>query len=851
MKNIIVSSAKPNIGFFFTLLFLCLWPRTSWSLVSGKEKIKTEYYMIGHAHIDPVWRWTKDEGYAEVFATFRSVLDRMKEYPDVAMVASSAQFYEWVAQSDPAMFAEIQQRVREGRWNLVSGWWVEADVNCPSGESLVRQGLYGQTFFQKHFGRIATVGFGPDTFGHPWTLPQILMSQGLDCYFYMRPELREKTDLTTPIFNWQGQDGSQLLTFAILHSYSGGENDFEKRCKQYDERFLSSMPEANKFAVFYGMGNHGGGPTIAAIEKIKSLQQKEYPGMRFSGLENYVQDIRKQNLSLTLVDGELQHHARGCYSACLDVKLWNRKTEAALMTAEKIASLNTYLLHTPYPGDALTSAWKRVLFNQFHDILAGSSIEQAYGDSRNDFGYSQSIAMEVLTASLKTLAQKVSTLDPNHAKTSPFIVFNPCSWPQQIPVEMEMQRLDRKVPPLLRDSEGRSVAYQQVATAGVRVNSRIRFVFQADLPALGYQIYRMDFSGLESPAFRSGAVISANCMENEWVRVTFDTLSGTIVSYYDKKANRELLARPAAAGIVLNDWDDTWGHRIISYDQEIGRFSGATIRILEQGPERVCLSVKNRFGASTLTQEFILNGHSPELSCRVALDWQEKARVFKLSFPTVLPDGKLTYSIPYGHIERPMNGEEEPGQNWLDVSGHDAKGDFGVALINDFACGYSVNKGDMAITVLHSTAWSHHNPEVVALSDNVRWMEQGIHEFNYLFAPHAGDWREDGIAQRAQSYLEPPRVLLTTNHAGDWPAKKTLLSFLLQGAGVTSAKISEDQTALIVRCVELTGAATLGKLLLESPNLSFPVNLRPAEIKTIRIPLQTGEPVRQVNLLEH
>ncbi len=811
---------------------------------------RNHFYMIGHAHIDPVWRWTKDEGFAEVLATFRSVLDRMKTYPEVAMVASSAQFYEWVLQADPKMFAEIQQRVREGRWNLVSGWWVESDANCPGGESHVRQGLYGQAFFLKHFGRTATIGFAPDTFGHPWSLPQILRKQGLDCYFYLRPELNEKPDLPAPVFQWQGQDGSQLLTFSIIEAYSAKERDIESRLQSSNQRFQTFLPKAHQLAVFYGVGNHGGGPTIATIEEIQSLKRDAYPTMRFSSLETYVNDFRKQQVDVPTVNSELQHHARGCYSACSDVKLWNRSAETNLMVAEKAASLASLYCQAPYPSEELRTAWKKVLFNQFHDILAGSSIEQAYEDSRNDYGYSNSVAREVLTGALNALVSQVSTLDKRYPASTPFMVFNPCSWPVRAPIEIEMQRLDRRILPTLRDAQGEPIPYQPLPTAAVKVKSRIRLVFQADLPPLGYQVFRLDVAQAADTSALNRVIASTSFLENDWVRISFDTLKGTISSYFDKKAGRELLGAPAGCGVVLNDWDDTWGHRIVSYDQEIGRFGKAAVRLVEPGPERGRIIINNQFGSSALTQEFSLSAHSSELACRATLDWKEKARVFQLSFPTTLKDGLLTYSIPYGFIQRTMNGEEEPGGNWLDLSGKDGKGEFGLALINNFACGYQVKQGDMRITVLHSTAWSHHNPEVVQPTDHVRWMEQGLHEFTYLLMPHDGDWRSARVSQRATDYLQSPQVLLTTQHEGKWPLKQSLVSFPAETAAITSIKMAEDEKALIFRCVEMNGTSCSVPLSLPPTSTGSTVELQPAEIKTMRVSLNPGEPIRSVNLLE-
>ena len=183
-------------------------------------------HMIGHAHLDPVWLWRWTEGFQETKATFRSALDRMKEYDDFQFISSSAAFYEWIEQSDPAMFAEIQNRVREGRWCLVGGWWIEPDCNIPAGESFVRQGLYGQRYFMEKFGRKAVVGFNPDSFGHAASLPQILKKSGLHYYVFMRPMPNEK-GLPSRLFWWESDDGSRVLTYRIPYEYLNWGRDIE------------------------------------------------------------------------------------------------------------------------------------------------------------------------------------------------------------------------------------------------------------------------------------------------------------------------------------------------------------------------------------------------------------------------------------------------------------------------------------------------------------------------------------------------------------------------------------------------------------------------------------------------
>jgi len=801
--------------------------------------------MIGHAHIDPVWRWTKDEGHAEVLATFRSAIARFKEYPDVAFVASSAQFYQWVKEADPALFAEIKSMNKQGRWNPVGGWWVEADTNCPSGESLVRQGLYGQRFFRENFGSATHVGFNPDVFGHPWTLPQILAGQGLSSYFYMRPGPHEKKDLRTPLFQWQGPDGTKVLAVQILDSYNGDEGSLADQLQSVERYFKQNQPDRKAWVVFYGVGDHGGGPTRAAIEKIQALRKND-PRIRFATLNDYLTAVEPDRATLPVVNGELQHHARGCYSAFAPIKAWNRESEGALITAEKLASVGAAFLGTAYPAAEFRPAWEKVLFNQFHDILAGSAIEQAYRDARNDFGFALSTARDIQFKSLQGLAREVDT--SGKGPRTPFLVFNPQAWKATVPIEIEMERLNGTPPRLIR-FDGREIPYQEIRTAGVKVSSRIRIAFEDEFPSFGYALYHLDFSAPAPAAPGRRARLANGVLENDFVRVAFDGKTGAMRSFYDKAAGRELLASPAQA-IVLADPDDTWGHNITAYDKEIGRFGEARIRAVETGPNRARLQIETRWGNSTLVQDYVLCGSGPELRCRATVNWNEYYKVLKLGFPTRLTAGTLTYSIPYGHIERPMNGEEEPGQTWVDVSGRDDRGAFGVALLNDSKCGYSVKDGEIRLTVLHSTAWSHHMPENLEEKEGYRLIDTGIHEFTYALLPHEGGWREGDVARRAESFVTPPLAVLTDAHPGRWPGRREFLTISSPHVSATAVKMAESGEALAVRLVELHGAEASGELACPLLDKPFGFKLGPCQIKTILLPLKKGKAPRETNLLE-
>jgi len=810
-------------------------------------------FAIGHAHIDPVWRWNKEEGYAEVFATLRSALDRLREYPEVGFIASSAQFYEWVANTDVSMFNEIRKRVDEGRWNIVGGWWIEPDLNCPLGESLIRQGLYGQTFFQKNFGKKATVGFNPDSFGHPWTLPQILNLQEMQAYCFMRPAIHEKPGIPAPLFNWQGPDGSEVLAIQIAGSYNSGKSEnFAASVEKIRERYLKNIPEINILPFFYGVGNHGGGPTIANIKKIKELAAGKYPKMRFGTLEDFTGQIKPMQTSFPILDDELQHHARGCYSACSDVKMWNRRAEIALLSAEKISSLTTVLFNRPDVTARLRESWKKVLFNQFHDILAGTSIESAYIEAHNDLGYAMSEAKDIQSTGMQQLVMMVNTADTAFKNSTPFMVFNLCSWPVTTYIHVEMEKTGHRISPVLYNADGKEVPYQEVRTAGARVKWRTSALFEAEIPAFGYEIFRMDFDNINKPVKSVEKVkVTENSLENEFVKIIFDKQTGYISSYFDKKNNRELFSKPGAVPMVLNDPGDTWGHNIEAYNQVTGQFIKPEFTILEAGPVRASLQVKMYYGNSFIVQNFSLYQNSRELDCMVTVDWHEIQKMLKMSFPTVLPEGVLTYSIPYGFIERPMNGNEEPGQTWIDISGNDPRGTFGISLLNDSKCGYSIKNGDMQLTVLHSTAWSHHIPDTIYPDDGTRYMEQGIHEFTYKLIPHTGDWRDGNIAGKSEEYLMKPIVFLTSNHPGPLPKKNSFITLTGKGISVSAAKIAEDGNGWVLRCIELNGKETKARIEIKSLNKSVDFTMKPCEIKTFLIPInKIAGGFKEVNVLE-
>lgn len=806
-------------------------------------------HLIGNAHIDPVWLWQWQEGFHEVKATFRSALDRMEEYADFIFCASSAAFYEWVEQSDPAMFAEIRRRVAEGRWVIVGGWWVEPDCNIPAGESFVRHGLYAQRYFREKFGVTATVGWNVDSFGHAATLPQILARSGIRYYCFLRPGPHEK-GLPGRVFWWEAADGSRVLAFRIPFEYLSGPADFEPHVRRCAAEMKPPLAES---MCFYGVGNHGGGPTIANIECIRRLQAAaDLPELRFSSPEAFFRSVAAADLALPVVRDELQHHAVGCYAVHSGIKRWNRLTENRLVAAEKWSVLAGWTTGQPYPAD-LGRAWKNVLFNQFHDIMAGTAIEPAYEDARDQLGEALAIADRALNLAIQSFAWQIRI--PPEAGSRPIVVFNPHTWAGRQVVELEFGRV--AADEVLLDDEGNVVPFQRVqshATAG----GRIRLLFLADLPALGYRTYRlMPASSARGKAAEAEdecrVSASDTVLDNGRWRLEFDPATGYIQSLRDLRLGVEVLAGPGAVPVVIEDRSDTWSHDVFRFDRQIGAFTATDVRLVEAGPVRWTIRVVSEYGRSRLVQDFALYVGRDAIDVSVWLDWREQLKLLKLRFGVNLKFWRVTAEVPYGHIERKADGSEEPIQRWLDLSGASRTNGiaYGFALLNDGKYSADVNVRDIGLTVVRSPAYAHHVPAVLAADGFYSFLDQGIQRFRYAMLPHAGDWEEAGVVRAAAELNQRPLALAATFHPeGTLPQAAAFIAVEPANVMVTVLKQAEDGEDLILRAVETAGAATRATIRLPQWSRAVAADFGPLEIKTFRVPRDVGRPVVESDLLE-
>jgi len=792
-------------------------------------------HMIGNAHIDPVWLWRADEGFDEVRRTCAAALERMDETPGFIFCRSSAAAYQWLEEHEPALFERIRQRAAEGRWCIVGGWWVQPDCNLPCGESLARQALYGKRYFQAKFGVDVQVGYNVDSFGHPATLPQILSRCGLDAYVFFRPGPHEKS-LPAGLFLWQAPDGSQVLACRPPHHYCCGPEEIADRIRTAAEQAPLGLSHV---MCFYGVGDHGGGPTKANIASVLAAQgDPAAPNAVFSTPQKFFDAARAELADdparLPVVADELQHHARGCYSVVADIKRANHECEELLLAAERFAAIATAAFGDRPRQPVLSKAWETTLFHQFHDILAGTSIPEAYDDAWPQLDRVRETALSVITESLATWGRHVDTTRCG----SPVVFFNPLGFDREDVIELPPQDDAQQIAVL--DEQFNEVPVQRAGGC---------LVFRTRLRSLGFACYHLSTDD-EPKTDGSGLVVTPNAMENRHLRLELDPETGCLNSLLVKASGTNLLAGPGGALVALRDESDTWGHGVEAFRDELGRFEpDGPPEMLEAGPVRGALRVRYRWGDSTAEQTFYLYDGMAKVDACLVVNWRERHTMLKLAFPTAIEQPAATFAVPYGCIERPADGQEQPVQRWLDLSGTLAGRPAGLALINDGVYGADVLGAEMRLSLLRSPIYAFHDPRKPEPGVEYRYTDQGEHTFRWRLVPHGGSWQDAAIPREAQALNVPVFYRFEDVQDGMIASWGSAVELKPENLLLTALKTAEDGDALIVRFAETAGRETQGRVDIHFAQAAWTGPVRPFEIKTLRFDLDDGT-AAEVDMLE-
>jgi alpha-mannosidase len=783
------------------------------------------WHLTGNSHIDAAWLWPWTETVDVVKRTFGTALQLMYEYPQYTYTQSAAAYNEWMADKYPDMNAEIKKRIQEGRWEIVGGMWVEPDLNMPDGESLVRQLLVGKRWYKQAYGVDVRIGWNPDSFGYTWQLPQIYKKSGVDYFVTQKMTWNDTNQLPFKLFWWESPDGSKVLAY-FPHDYANG-NLSPLRLSADLAQARQRSTGMNSMMDLYGIGDHGGGPTRAILDEgfhwaTPSTPPKVMPKIEFglaqpwfSAVEKEVapeskvwdyQSIAKGYTPPPAVEGKISiptwkeemyfEYHRGVMTTQANHKRNMRQSEVEVLDAEKWASL-AWLDGRRYPGEELTEDWKKVLFNQFHDLAAGSGIGIIYKDAQKDYDVVRYSANEIAAKSLATVDERINTAGAGAGARTPVVVYNPLGW----------------------ERSGEVTVHAQVAKAGVSATGAQVVEVKPDdktdfadvklhvlhVPALGYKVVWIG-SGKTAAEPAEKAVSARDAgdsitLENSMLRVAVNKQNGCITSLYQKKTNFETLASGACGNQLQffkdNPKDyDAWNIDPGTLDVKPETIEKAdSVELLKTAEPTI--RVTSHWGQSKFVQTIGLSADGDEVNVDNQFDWHESHILLKAAFALAASGPFATYEIPYGTIDRPTTRNnswekaqfEVPAMRWADLG----DGQHGFSLINNTKYGYDAVGNLLRLSLLRSAKWP--DPEA----------DMGHHHFHYALYPHAGTWKDAMTERHGYEYNYPLTAKVTTAHPGALPATHSFASVAPENVVLTAVKKAEDANGLIFRAFEWAG----------------------------------------------
>ena len=811
-------------------------------------------HLICNAHLDPVWQWRWEEGAAEAIATFRNAANLLCEHKEFIFNHNEAVLYRWVEEYDPALFEEIRELVREGRWAIAGGWHLQPDVNMPGLESLVRQIVEGRRYFWEKFKARPRVAYNFDSFGHSSGLPQILKLAGYRMYIHMRPQ-KEELSLPADLYRWRGVDGSDILALRIETGLYHSERDnIEEKIEAGVELALGLKRDV---AVFWGLGNQGGGARREALAEIDEfIARQKRVGIIHSTPDRLYEALKKAGRRAPVFDGELQRVFTGCYTSLSRVKRKAKESLAALVQAETLSAASWWLTGDRFPEEELSGAWRDHLFNDFHDILAGSCTEPVEKDALDLYGKVLETARRVRLRAASALNR---SLWAGESVALSVTVLNSNPGLIEVPVEVECTADYR---PFWRgewhlrvfDLKGREMLSQEEQPESLLpFNWRKKVCFLADLPGVGASHFEIR----ARPGKRRPAPTSP---DNPYLKYKFDRNMGLITSLRGGDKT-ELLEGPLLEPLVIKDLGDSWGTGCREYRHVLGRFrfEPGSLKVIEEGSVRTITESISVYRQSRIVLHTIAYPAWPVLEFHLRVHWNEERAMLKLAVPTTLLNGWILCEVPGGAIYRPADGQEHVFGRWTIVEEEKGEASRALAVIGNGPHGLDFKDGELRISTLRSAAYCHERGFKLANSPAQKFMDLGVHDLRFLVtagkaekvrrvvssladwlsAPpfalahlpfgemEAGAGREGELATRSGRNKGRPEELADERQT-------PLLSIKPENIRLTACKQSWDGKALILRLHETSGKATLAELTLFHPLRVLKLEFKPFEIKTLR-----------------
>lgn len=792
---------------------------------------------IGHTHIDVAWWWTVEQTREKVGRSFATVLKLMDEYPNYKFMSSQPQLYYFLKERYPELYARLKEKVKEGRWEPEGGMWVEADCNLTSGESLVRQFLHGKRFFKEEFGVDNKILWLPDVFGYSGALPQIMKKSGIDYFMTTKLAWNQFNKIPNDTMYWKGIDGTKIFAHFITTLGVGQSTDeffttyngmlhadaIMGGWSRYQNKDIN-----NDILISYGYGDGGGGPTREMIETSVRMEKgirgipkvrQEFSGTYFEELFDRVKD----NPRLPVWEGEFyfEYH-RGTYTSMARNKRSNRKGELMLMDLELLSAM-ALKQNLPYPAEELDAMWKKMLINQFHDILPGSSIKEVYEVTKKEYAELTEKANKIIDNCLKELTDGGDGLT----------VYNTLGFDRD-----DIINLGDSDAAALKDEAGYLYPVQQSADGAV--------AYLKGIPSKGSKTFTV-INSLEERILPFD--LSGNHLETPYYSIDIDE-QGMFTSIFDKENNREVLQENQRGNLLRMYEDkpiyyDNWDIDIYHTEKFWDVTGISRMEWTEIGAVRAALEVDRNISNSIIKQKIYFYADSRRIEFNTYVDWKEHQHLLKVHFPVDIHSDEATFDIQFGNLTRKVHSNtswdiarfESCGHKWIDLS----EGHYGVSLLNDCKYGHSVKDGNMAITLIKSGI--EPNPAT----------DQEEHYFTYAIYPHAENWRSAGTVKEAAKLNQPAYAV----NGGIPGTAASYASINKSNIMIETIKQAEDGDGIILRMYEYENALTNAHVKLDRaseiisieecnlieeiiepvPKLEdgFDIKIKPYEIKTYRV----------------
>ncbi|MCQ2463505.1 MAG: hypothetical protein MJ177_08920, partial [Clostridia bacterium] len=691
-------------------------------LADIKYTPQAQVIMAGHSHIDVAWLWRIQESERKAARTFSNTLSLMDAYPDFRFTQSQAVLYDMVKENYPEIYEGIKQKVKNGQWNITGNTWVECDTNIASGESMVRQLLYGREFFLKEFGVSSEIYWLPDCFGFSWSLPQIIKRSGMKYFITSKLRNQDTNRFPHTVFRWRGTDGSEIIAYNQRSHYQG-EYDAAQVCATAYTN--DQKAEVNTTFGMFGYGDGGGGCTYRMLERAKRLEA--FPGLPTSKMghpQEFFAEAEKSRDELPVYCDELYYeNHRGTYTSQAFIKKNNRRGEFLLTRTEIAGVINKICAGNEFDRDKIEKLWKALLKNQFHDILPGTSIHEAIEDCRAEQTALLEEGREMFSDILGSIAKNIKT-------DGGILVWN---------------------------------LLPHAVTAPVKCGGNE--LIARDIPAMGYKVISENEANAVYPPVKA----EKGLLENENLKVIFDE-DGIIKSVYDKRNNREVLDGEGNLITVFIDkciHETAWNLEQNYVKKQWELRKAESIEAFCDGLKGVVRIVR-KFNKSTVKQDIILYTGSDRVDFVTEVDWQERDKMMKAAFDLNVSNTYATFESAYGAIKRPTHRNspfdaarfEQCAHKWADLS----EGDYGVSILNDCKYGYDVLGSKMRITMMRAPTCPDRKGDL------------GINTFTYSLYPHAGTWQSADTVKRALELNVPLEAYEAAANDGCLPDSLSLIS---------------------------------------------------------------------------